>query len=340
MIHLLFLVLTLGLVILGQKLLLIALNKLQDWTLRRSLQLLALIIPISVLALFALTMLPVIFAPESDHSALDEGLIAVLGLFLVSLPVGVSLVFNLVRLIWLFGRSLGRTWKAPEGLLELVKPAGKNFEVRLSLSAGSFAYNLPPLWPGSKAIIIISTGMLEQLNQEELQAVLWHEAAHLARRDFWFIWLSSWWANAFFYMPLVSRFFRMLQQEQELASDDRVARQGGPSMALALADALLKVWEETVDKADQITGKRPLNLHNFKAPQLIAENEMCLTEQRVNRLIEFGSMEGTKAISGLPGVWLKVGVLNTASMGLWAIGLVVIHLFMLPLGCAISFSLV
>ncbi len=398
MVHLGFLVASLGLVLVGQKLMLAVLPRLEGWWLRRCLQLLGLFMPLSVITLFALTMLPVMLMPETNHN-LDpalhrDWLVAVIGFSFFSLPVAAALLWNIVRLAWLYGRTYRRTWLAPTGLAELSSQAGQeealaeltsayatrkanqpaltafgtspstratrppeagsgpgSFKlqpaVRLWHSSRSFAFNLPGMWPGARPLIIISTAMVEKLGLEELQAVIWHECAHLARRDFWIIWLASWWRNAFWYLPAGRRYFKLLQDEQELACDDRVVRQGGVPVALALAQALLQIWEETLAGAGPAGGgsmsARRGIFDLFEAPGLAGHSAagMPLTELRVNRLIELG--EGVR--DALPEGKtltrrLQVGGLLSGGVGLWLAGLEIMHMVMLPLGCAISLGFI
>ncbi len=342
MMHLLFLLVSLGLVLVSQKLALIVLARLKDWKLRRCWQILALTMPVSVLLLFSLTMLPTVVNPQVNHYAdyevHQEWLIALVGMAVVVTPWVAAFFLNLGRLGWLYFYTLRRTWEAPKGLVELAHDSYKKPAIRLWYSLRPFAFNLPGLWPGMHSLVILSTGLVGQLEEEELRAVIWHEEAHLARKDFWVIWLASWWQLAFFYLPPGRRFFAMLQGEQELACDAQVARLGGQPMALALADALLKVWEELVVKANQ--GVNPKTI-GFNPPGLAtyATTDDNLTEQRVNRLIEIGSSPNSETGQWSIQAWFTASGLLGGSVSLWLVGLELLHIIMLPLGCAISLSL-
>ena len=171
MIHLLFLLASLGLVIAGQQLTLVALRRIQGWNTRRWVQMLAMAMPVSVLVLFSLTLLSGILTPEInhcvDHEAHREWLISVVGFAAFVTPVLIAFIFNTVRLIWLYHRALHHTWEAPAGLAVLLKESNVfAVQVRLWYSPRSFAFNLPPLWPGAKAVVVISTGMVGQLDGE------------------------------------------------------------------------------------------------------------------------------------------------------------------------------
>jgi hypothetical protein len=250
-------------------------------------------------------------------------------------PILLTFLFNLFRLAWIYLRTQQNTWQAPAGLEALLKGSSTTAQVRLWPSSRAFAFNLPRLWPGSKSRVILSTGMVASLDEEELRAVLWHETAHLAHRDFWIVWLVSWWRLAFFYLPVSGRLFNLLKEDQELACDERVARQGGQSLALALADALLKVWEQTLVMTN--TSKSI----GFRAPGLASQNrgEVELTEQRVNRLLDWGKVQiNLKSTLSVQTRLRTLGFLSS-SIGMWLFILELIHLIMLPMGCTITLEL-
>ena len=94
--------------------------------------------------------------------------------------------------------------------------------------------------------VLISTWMIENLDQRELEAVLTHELGHVARRDYLVIWLATVLRDAFFYIPVSWSAYRQLQQEKELACDDTVVNTTHRPLALAsaLAKVLLHAAEE------------------------------------------------------------------------------------------------
>ncbi len=94
--------------------------------------------------------------------------------------------------------------------------------------------------------LLLSTWMLEQLDRGELESVLAHELAHVARRDFLVVWLATMLRDAFFYLPTSRIAYRQLQCEKELACDDLAV--GLTHHPLALASALAKVWQELVSE--------------------------------------------------------------------------------------------
>ena len=87
--------------------------------------------------------------------------------------------------------------------------------------------------------------MLEHLDQREVEAVLIHELAHIERRDAFILWLGRVLRDAFWYLPTSRKAYQLLQQEKEMACDDRVVEV--TRRPLALASALTKVWLHAVE---------------------------------------------------------------------------------------------
>lgn len=359
MVHLVFLVIGLSLAVMGQLVVLLCLEKVAGWGLKRSLQLLGLVMPCSVVALFGYAMLPQLLASFSSQAShmdmelsLDEIVVLIVGLSVTGLPIGFALLLNLLKAGWLYWRVANATWLAPDGLAELIAtinlPKGVNpKKVRLKLWAAStpFAFNLPGLLPGQPAQIVVSTRLVGQLTETELAAVLAHEVAHLARYDFQVAWLAGWLVDAFFYLPTSRRLVKALQADKEFACDELVARNGGLTSIFALTEALLKVWEEL--SATKVKKPYLASSGYFEAPGLIsvkpklAATTLSIAEQRVTRLLELGENgelgKGPKKATFFQK--LRSGTLFGGSISLWFLVLELIHLIMLPLGCAISLGL-
>ncbi|MGH2374535.1 MAG: M56 family metallopeptidase [bacterium] len=87
--------------------------------------------------------------------------------------------------------------------------------------------------------IIMSTGLIDTLEDDELEAVLLHEQSHLQNGDPLHLLLARALAAAFFYVPLVRALAQRYQAAIELAADEYViATQGG---ALSLSSAIVKL---------------------------------------------------------------------------------------------------
>ena len=122
--------------------------------------------------------------------------------------------------------------------------------------------------------ILLSTWMVEQLDEHELEAVLAHELEHMARSDYLVILLATVLRDAFFYLPTSQIAFRQLQQEKELFCDDLAVRT--TKRPLALASALTKVWLHRIETPQyaRVGGAQPLAGAN------------TLTDHRIKRLLD------------------------------------------------------
>lgn len=121
--------------------------------------------------------------------------------------------------------------------------------------------------------IVLSTWMLDHLDQREVEAVLAHELEHVARRDYLVGWLATLLRDAFFYLPTSHIAYRHLQQEKELACDDSTVCV--THRPLALASALTKVWLHAIDQPELAT---------VDAAQSLANGEQAM-HGRIERLL-------------------------------------------------------
>lgn len=81
--------------------------------------------------------------------------------------------------------------------------------------------------------VVVSTGLFETLDAEEVQAVLAHEEAHVAARDNLVLLLANTLAMTFALVPGVRLAFARLRRAQELAADDFATRRIGDSLVVA-----------------------------------------------------------------------------------------------------------
>jgi len=109
-----------------------------------------------------------------------------------------------------------------------------------------------------RPVVLLSTWMTEHLDERELEAVLAHELEHVARHDYFMLWVATILRDAFFYVPTTWTAYRQLQQEKELACDDGVV--GVTHRPLALASALTKVWLHAMNApvCGQFSAAQPL----------------------------------------------------------------------------------
>jgi beta-lactamase regulating signal transducer with metallopeptidase domain len=109
-----------------------------------------------------------------------------------------------------------------------------------------------------RPVVLLSTWMPEHFDERELEAVLAHELEHVARHDYFMLWVATVLRDAFFYVPTTWTAYRQLQQEKELACDDVVV--GATHRPLALASALTKVWLHALNEPayGQFSAVQPL----------------------------------------------------------------------------------
>lgn len=335
MIHFVFLLGCFITVLLAQTLLLRIVSSQTEWNEKRSLPLLALSLPTIALIFFAVWMLPeVLLTPI--HGVLPQNWEWFLLWGMMTVPLlllGLSFLLNVVRLLSLCLRVHCLSWEAPAALKaeETGDDYPANFSVRIWYHARPFAFTIPALWPGTKAVVILSTTLVERLDTDELHAVLWHETGHIYRSDFWITWLATWWRDAFFYLPSSWTFLHVLQERQERSCDAWVATVRGKDTTLALASALLKIWE------DLLQGERksiPVTPH---APGLASETHPGFTEQRVRLLIEHANKPRNHPAPGRDIAHWRAMCALVGIIVAWFCVVITIHLLLLSLGCHLSF---
>ena len=233
------------LVLLGSALALGGLRRLGGWAQRRDLQLVILAAPVVSLTLglgglhHFVGRACFMSAPTWDYT-LGIALPLLMGVIaLGGLGQG---VIRLALLTWVMARRSVPAEPRLQMLADaLAEPlAAARPQVRLC------AYDQPlaltyGLW---RPTVLLSTWMVRQLDRRELEAVLAHEIGHVARHDYFVIWLATVLRDAFCYLPTSWAAYRQLQHEKELACDElavTVTRR-----PLALASALTKVWQQAV----------------------------------------------------------------------------------------------
>ncbi|MFQ5874256.1 MAG: M56 family metallopeptidase, partial [Dehalococcoidia bacterium] len=161
-------------------------------------------------------------------------------------------------------------------------PAAHRLRVeRLYESIGRrFGRALPPLLcsPGGtnawtvgcfRPRLVLGEGLLDLLDDEELQGVMAHELAHVVRRDNCKKWATLILTSLTFFLPTSWVIPHLLRQEWEKASDDRAVRT--TQDPFPFAEAIAKIWQQPPQQAaarSSFVGRRRL------------------LEQRIRRLIE------------------------------------------------------
>jgi bla regulator protein blaR1 len=180
----------------------------------------------------------------------------------------------LFALLWLrFAGRLGPRERLTRGpLVEMLEDlryrAGVRRQVRLSVSSGLSAPISLGWW---RAEICVPPRALAELTDEEQQALLAHELAHLVRRDPLWLSFAQLAQGVFFFQPLHRLARRELEDCSEFLCDAWAVRHTG--LRLSLASCLTRV-------AEWIVGERKL----LPAPAM-AHGRSRLG-QRIERLLE------------------------------------------------------
>jgi len=169
-------------------------------------------------------------------------------------------------------------------------------------------------WGLRRPTVLLSTWMVNNLDQRELEAVLAHEIGHAARSDYVVNWLASVLRDAFFYVPTSWIAWRQLHTEREAACDDLAV--GATKRPLALASALAKVWH-----------------HALTAPAVPVAQSLAgpavSIEGRIERLLK-----RTESASAKPPARSAVfGVGTAALVGLAMLQAVALLGMLTPMGC-------
>ena len=102
----------------------------------------------------------------------------------------------------------------------------------------------PLIWCGRRPRLIIPLGLWAQLDQTGRRAVIFHELAHLHRRDHWVCWVETLIGCLYWWHPVVWWIRNRLQDEADLCCDAWVTWLM-PRGRRAYAEALLKVKRYT-----------------------------------------------------------------------------------------------
>jgi TonB family protein len=162
-----------------------------------------------------------------------------------------------LTLVWLAGcAALALAWlKKRREFLRSVRAgreawAGREFDAlgraRARLGLGrevllvlSDARTEPGVWRTRRPVLLLPSEVAAHLDDEELEAVVLHELAHVERRDNLFANLQTALACAFWFNPVVWLVGRRMFAERESACDERVLEAGGRGGAYAAG--ILKV---------------------------------------------------------------------------------------------------
>lgn len=97
----------------------------------------------------------------------------------------------------------------------------------------------PGVWRTWRPLLVLPEGLADHLSDDELEAVMLHELAHVERRDNLFGNIQMWIRCVFWFHPLVWLIDRKLLSEREQACDERVLELNG--FSAVYASSILKV---------------------------------------------------------------------------------------------------
>ncbi len=162
--------------------------------------------------------------------------------------------------------------------------------------------------------IVISTWMLEHLDDQELHTVLAHELGHVTRRDYLMVWVATVLRDAFFYVPTSWIAYRQIQREKELASDDLAV--AATHLPLAMASALAKVWHHALGGV------------TYGAAQSLVGAGVPI-ENRIQRLLAYPTASERMPTSGR----VLIGMAMAAIVSLIGIEALTLAQMLAPMGC-------
>lgn len=90
-------------------------------------------------------------------------------------------------------------------------------------------------------VIVLSQGLISNLDDDELETVLAHELGHIVRNDSLSNWVIVFLRDIMFFTPIIFFIFRDYASEKEKATDDFAIQLTEKPMAFA--HALIKVWK-------------------------------------------------------------------------------------------------
>jgi Zn-dependent protease with chaperone function len=207
----------------------------------------------------------------------DDLLGSVLALVLLAMAL-FALLWGGIRLLlmrWMLARTGGT--QAGDSLQALVMVCAQRVGIRPPVVRLQVAeYPLACTCGWARPWLFLSTWMQEHLDQRELEAVIMHELAHVARRDTLALWMGRVLRDTFWYLPTSRAAYRQLEQDTELACDDLAV--GVTHRPLALASALTKVWLQAAEGTAPPTMELAHHLEGGIQQQMVARIERLMAK--------------------------------------------------------------
>jgi Zn-dependent protease with chaperone function len=203
---------------------------------------------------------------------------------------------------------------APPGEEKLAAVGALAARMRLHLDVIPASYPVAFVWGVRRPTLVLSSGLVRLLPDEQLRAVLAHEGAHHARRDNLGRLMLLGCAYASLAMPLSRRILAWYDDQAELVCDEVAAR--ATRAPLDLAAALVAIRRSTLS-------------HRSPAPSIVpavsslAPRDPTAFDQRVRRLVAVSDCALEPRSGLLRSFWPLAGLgllALTVAMGAVALG--------------------
>ncbi|MGY1601550.1 M56 family metallopeptidase [Geodermatophilus sp. SYSU D00815] len=167
------------------------------------------------------------------HSAVDP----VRGDHWVTLTLAGVLAAELLGVLALSWVRTARTRRRHRELLELVVRPAAQPDTRLLEHPAPVAFCIP----GARPLLVLSSGMVEELDDAQLAAVVAHERAHLKERHHLLLLPFVAWEEALPVLPAAARAHASVRQLVEMRADDVALRLLPGGSRRTLAEAIVAV---------------------------------------------------------------------------------------------------
>ncbi|MGY2082443.1 M56 family metallopeptidase [Blastococcus sp. SYSU DS0539] len=168
----------------------------------------------------------------SGHSATDP----VRGDHWVTLTLAGVLATELVGVLVLSWLRITRTRRRHRALLELVVQPAPQPDARLLEHPAPVAFCIP----GAQPLLVLSSGMVAELDEEQLAAVVAHERAHLAEHHHLLLLPFVAWKAALPVLPAAERAYGAVRELVEMRADDvALSSLRGANPRRTLAEAIV-----------------------------------------------------------------------------------------------------
>lgn len=129
-----------------------------------------------------------------------------------------SLLLQLVRTLFLLRNLLLKRVLLTRNLREIIKSLGLTNKVILVRSSSQFSFCSGFFSP----FVVLSTGLVDSLTDQEIEAVLLHEESHLKGWDPIKVLLSKTFSSMFFFLPIFCELHKNTEAASELLADQWV----------------------------------------------------------------------------------------------------------------------